>query len=75
MTQQFYLLFNRNTNMSMKNVHNFIYDHPKLEITINPLNEEKEDILWESSQKGTLLSINTQTIWICNKMYEYHDMH
>lgn len=51
MTQQFYLLFNRNTNMSMKNVHNnFIYDHPKLEITQMSINQRK-DKLWDVHKK------------------------
>ena len=45
MTQQFYLLFNRNKNMSMKNVYNnFIYDHPELEITQMSINQRKDKL-------------------------------
>ena len=51
MTQQFYLLFNRNKNMSMKNVHNnFIYDHSELEITQMSINQRK-DKLWDVHKK------------------------
>ena len=51
MTQQLYLLFNRNKNMSMKNVYNnFIYDHPELEITQMSINQRK-DKLWDVHKK------------------------
>ena len=45
MTQQFYLLFNRNKNMSMKNVNNnFIYVHSELEITQMSINQRKDKL-------------------------------
>ena len=70
MTQQFYLLFNRNKNMSMKNVHNnFIYDHSELEITQMSINQRK-DKLWDVHKKEhnwvakKLLQTMQQDVWI-----------
>lgn len=74
MTQQFYLLFNRNKNMSMKNVHNnFIYDHSELEITQMSINQRK-DKLWDVHKKEHNW-VAKKYSKLCNKMYESHWHH